>query len=210
MTTTTQTTSDKPTTFKFKVGDDLQVINKVISVLGLAPSDYIYNAKEGTITTSKTNKEFIQKQVKALGFEFLLGTTTVDSKQYKTETITIEKPYVNLNSINIAHNAVYDKYKQNSYKYGLTIVETKIDHTAKTVTVTANVRTSTFNELEYKVALILINFSYVNKSTITYEEEVYKEICDSINKLIQEVGSDFNKNVPRELKDFTRSFFYIQ
>jgi hypothetical protein len=206
---TTTTTSDKITTFKFKVGDDLQVINKVISVLDLAPSDYNYNAKEGTITTSKTNKEFIQKQVKALGFEFLLGTTTVDSKQYKTETITIEKPYVNFNSINIAHNAVYDKYKQDNYKYGLTIVETKIDHTAKTVTVTANVRTSTFNELDYKVALILTNFSYItttNNTTSSTEQEAYDKLYESIDKLIDRVSSDFDKSAPKELKTLISLF----
>ena len=210
--TTTQTTN-KASIFKFKVGEDLQVINKLIQVLQLVPSDYTYNAKEGSITLTKTSpmtKGFIEQQVKALGFEFLLGTTTVDSKQYKTETITIEKPYVNLNSINMAHNAVYDKYKQDNYKHGLIITETKIDHAAKTVTVTANVRTPTFNDLDYKVALILTNFSYVtstnNKSTTTEQEAAYDELYKSIDKLIDRVSSDFDKSAPSELKTFVRLF----
>jgi hypothetical protein len=204
--TTTQTTNNSNQQFKFKVGDDLQVINKVISVLGLAPSDYTYNAKEGTITTSAITKEFIQEQVKALGFEFLLGTTTVNSKQYKTETITIEKPYTNLNSINIAHNAVYDKYKEDKYKHGLTITETKINHLARTVTVTANIKTPTFNDQDYKVALILTNFSYVISNKPTTNEETYEELYKSIDKLIDRVGSDFNKSAPPELKTFVRLF----
>jgi hypothetical protein len=202
----TTTSNTAKSTIRFKVGDDLQVINKVINVLGLAPSDYTYNAKEGTITTSAITKEFIQEQVKALGFEFLLGTTTVNSKQYKTETITIEKPYTNLNSINIAHNAVYDKYKEDKYKHGLTITETKINHLVRTVTVTAMVRTPTFNDFDYKVALILTNFSYVISNKPTTNEEAYEELYKSIDKLIDRVGSDFNKSAPLELKTFVKLF----
>lgn len=209
MTTTTQTTSNtaKPT-IRFKVGDDLQVINKVISVLGLAPSDYTYNAKEGTITTNATTKESILEQVKGLGFDFLLGNSDTSNKNYKTETVTVERPYVNLNSVDIVISTLYKDYKQ-----VLGLVETKIDYVAKTVTVTANVRIPTFNDLDYKVALILTNFSYVtstnNKSTTTSsteQEADYDRLFESIDKLLDKVGSDFNKSAPPELKTFVKLF----
>lgn len=208
-TTTTQTTSNpaKPT-IRFKVGDDLQVINKIISILGLAPSDYTYNAKEGTITTSATTKESILEQVKGLGFDFLLGNSDTSNKNYKTETVTVERPYVNLNSVDIVISTLYKDYKQ-----VLGLVETKIDYVAKTVTVTANVRIPTFNELDYKVALILTNFSYVtstnNKSTTSSSnkpEAAYDELYKSIDKLIDRVSSDFNKSAPSELKTFVKLF----
>ena len=197
--TTTQTTNNGNQPFKFKVGDDLEVINKVIKVLGLAPSDYTYNAKEGTITTSKTTKDTITNAVKQLGFDFLLGNTS--NNNYEVKTVTVEKPYINLNSINVAHQKLYAEYKQ-----VLDITETKIDHAAKTVTVTANVRIPTFNDLDYKVALILTNFSYVTGNKSTTNEEAYKELYKSIDELIDRVGSDFNKNAPPELKTLVRLF----
>lgn len=207
MTTTQQATSNKTATFKFKVGDDLQVINKLIFALGLTPSDYVYNAKEGTITTNTVTKEQIERVVKVLGFDFLLGGDT-SNKNYKTETVTVEKPYVNLNSVDITISALYKDYKQ-----VLALVETKIDYVAKTVTVTANVRTPTFNDIDYKVALILTNFSYVttanNKSTTsssTNEQEAYDELYKSIDKLISRVSSDFDKSAPPELKTFVKLF----
>ena len=95
----------------------------------------------------------------------------------------------------------------------LGLVETKINYVAKTVTVTAKVRTPTFNELDYKVALILTNFSYVtstnNKSTAsssTEQEVAYDELYKSIDKLIDRVSSDFNKSAPSELKTFVKLF----
>jgi hypothetical protein len=197
--TTTQTTNNGNQQFKFKVGDDLQVINKVISTLNLAPSDYTYNAKEGTITTSKTTKDTITNAVKQLGFDFLLGNTS--NNNYEVKTVTVEKPYINLNSINVAHQKLYAEYKQ-----VLDITETKINHVAKTVTVTANVRIPTFNDLDYKVALILTNFSYVTGNKPTTNEEAYKELYKSIDELIDRVGSDFNKNAPPELKTLVRLF----
>ena len=205
MTATQQTTSDKTTTFKFTVGGDLQVINAVITNLDLAPSQYIYNAKEGTITTTAITKEYIEKRVKQLGFDFLLGNNDTSNKNYKTETVTKQVSYVNLNSVDIAISALYKQYKQ-----VLGLVETKIDYVAKTVTVTANVRIPTFNDLDYKVALILTNFSYVthtnNKSTTTEQEAAYEELYKSIDKLIDRVSSDFNKSAPPELKTFVKLF----
>lgn len=195
---TTQTNNNKQW-FKFNVGSDLSVINKVIELLELATSDYVYDAQEGTITTNTVTKEFIHDKVKRLGFEFLLDPTKIDDKNYKTETISVEKPYTCLNSINIAHNAVYNKYKQYKYKTGLTITNTNIDHITQTVTITATVRSPTFNEFDYKVALVLINFSYVN-ITISSSAE------DEIYKLINEAKTEFDKVVPEELKAFIRLF----
>ena len=196
--TTTQTTN-KASIFKFKVGDDLQVINKVIFALGLTPSNYVYNAKEGIITTNAVTKEQIERVI--LGFDFLLGNSETSNNNYEVKTVTVEKSYINLNSINVAHQKLYAEYKQ-----VLDITETKIDHAAKTVTVTANVRIPTFNDLDYKVALILTNFSYVtstnNKSTTTEQEAAY----DELYKLIDRVSSDFNKSAPPDLKTFVKLF----
>ena len=197
--TTTQTTNNSNQPFKFKVGEDLQVINKVISTLNLAPSDYTYNAKEGTITTNTVTKDTITNAIKQLGFDFLLGNTS--NNNYEVKTVTVEKPYINLNSINVAYKALYAEYKQ-----VLDITETKINHEAKTVTVTANVKIPTFNDLDYKVALILTNFSYVISNKSTVNEEAYDELYKSIDKLIDRVGSDFNKNAPPELKTLVRLF----
>lgn len=207
--TTTQTTN-KASIFKFKVGDDLQVINKVILALGLTPSNYVYNAKEGIITTNAVTKEQIERVIKTLGFEFLLGPTTVDNKQYKTETITEKGPYVNINSLGLVYMNIYIRYQLDKHSDRLTFIETKIDHVAKTVTVTANVRIPTFNDLDYKVALILTNFSYVtstnNKSTTTEQEAAYDELYKLIDKLIDKVSSDFNKSAPPDLKTFVKLF----
>ena len=200
--TTTQTTN-KASIFKFKVGDDLQVINKVILALGLTPSNYVYNAKEGIITTNAVTKEQIERVI--LGFDFLLGNSKTSNNNYEVKTVTVEKSYINLNSINVAHQKLYAEYKQ-----VLDITETKIDHAAKTVTVTANVRIPTFNDLDYKVALILTNFSYVtstnNKSTTTEQEAAYDELYKLIDKLIDKVSSDFNKSAPPDLKTFVKLF----
>jgi hypothetical protein len=201
MTATSDTNTNK-TVFKFKVGDDLQVINKVISVLGLAPSDYTYNAKEGTITTSATTKEAIQAQVKGLGFDFFLGNIETSNKNYKTETVTVKKPYVNLKSVEVAISALYTDYKQ-----VLGLVESKIDYVNKTVTVTANIRTPTFNELDYNVALILHNFGYHvntdnNKSstTSTEQDELYK----LVDNLFDRVNSNLNNSFPPEFKTIVK------
>lgn len=199
--TTTQTTNNSNQQFKFKVGDDLQVINKVITSLGLTPSDYSYNAKEGTITTNTVTKDTITNAVKQLGFDFLLGNSETSNNNYEVKTVIVEKPYINLNSINVAYKALYAEYKQ-----VLDITETKINHVAKTVTVTANVRTPTFNDLDYKVALILTNFSYVISNKSTVNEEAYDELYKSIDKLIDRFSSDFNKNAPPELKTLVRLF----
>lgn len=205
--TATQTTSNKPTTFKFKVGDDLQVIDKLREVLELTPLDYVYNAKEGTITTNKVTKTYIDNRIKDLGFDFLLGNSDSSNKNYKVKPVTIEVQYINLNSINIAYQKLYAEYKQ-----VLGLIETRIDHNAKKVIVTANVRVATFNELDYKVALILTNFSYVvdtNKSTRSFKVEqdvAYDELCKSINKFFDELSSDFNKSAPSELKTLVNLF----
>lgn len=206
MTTTTQTTSDKPTTFKFKVGDDLQVIDKLREVLELTPLDYVYNAKEGTITTNKVTKTYIDNRIKDLGFDFLLGNSDSSNKNYKVKPVTIEVQYINLNSINIAHQKLYAEYKK-----VLGLIETRIDHNAKKVIVTANVRVATFNELDYKVALILTNFSYVisSNSSTNKQESDYDELCKSLNKMIDEVSSDFNNKAAQELKNFAKFLFYI-
>jgi hypothetical protein len=211
MTTTTQTTSNpaKPT-IRFKVGDDLQVINKVISILGLAPSDYTYNAKESTITTYKTTitKEFIQQKVKELGFDFFLVKD--NNKDYKGETITTTVPYINPASIDVAINALHKQYK---YREDINLIETKINYIDKIVTVTAKAKIKEFSALDYKVALILTNFSYVsnanNKSTTsssTEQEADYDRLFESIDKLLDKVGSDFNKSAPPELKTFVKLF----
>jgi hypothetical protein len=207
---TQQTTFNtaKPTIrFKVSNGDDLQVINKVISVLGLAPSDYTYSAKEGTITTNATTKESILEQVKALGFDFLLGGDNAN-KNYKTEIVTVKRSYNNQRSFNDAYelviNALYKKHKQ-----VLKLVSAHIDYINETITVNAEVRVPTFNELDYKVALILTNFSYVtsaNKSVSFPEQEAYDELYKSIDKLIDKVSSDFNKSAPPELKTFVKLF----
>jgi hypothetical protein len=215
MTTTQQATSNTSntttkTTFKFKVGDDLEVINKVIRVLNLTPSDYVYNAKEGIITTDKTTitKEFIQQTVKSLDFDFF--SIKDNNKDYKSETITTTVPYINPASIDIAITNLHKQYK---YREDISLIETKINYVDKTVTVSAKAKIKSFSNLDYKVALVLTNFSYVtstnNKSTTssTTEQEVaYDEIYKSIDKLIDRVGSDFNKSAPPELKTFVRLF----
>jgi hypothetical protein len=220
-TTTSNTTKS---TIRFKVGDDLQVINKVISVLGLAPSDYTYNAKEGTITTYKTTitKEFIQQKVKELGFDFFL--VKENNKEYKNETITTTIPYINPTSIDVAINALHKQYK---YREDINLIETNINYIDKIVTVTAKAKIKEFSALDYKVVLILTNFSYVtnsstfikdvinelaqeskdrNKSTASTEQVTYDELYKSIDKLIDRVGSDFNKSAPPELKTFVKLF----
>lgn len=212
--TTKQTTFNNKTTFKFKVGDDLQVINKVISVLGLAPSDYTYNAKEGTIITDKITKESIQEQVKALGFDFLLGNGDTSDKNYKTETVTVKRSYDVQRSFNDAYELVISAlYKD--YKQVLGLVETKIDYVAKTVTVTANVRIPTFNDLDYKVALILTNFSYVNNSsTNTFVKDLIEELSqeskdrNEVYRLLNEAKAEFDKVAPNEVKAFIKLFTY--
>jgi hypothetical protein len=220
-TTTSNTTKS---TIRFKVGDDLQVINKVISVLGLAPSDYTYNAKEGTITTYKTTitKEFIQQKVKELGFDFFL--VKENNKEYKNETITTTIPYINPTSIDVAINALHKQYK---YREDINLIETNINYIDKIVTVTAKAKIKEFSALDYKVALILTNFSYVtnsstfikdvinelaqeskdrNKSTASTEQVTYDELYKSIDKLIDRFSSDFNKSAPLELKTFVKLF----
>jgi hypothetical protein len=201
--TTTQTTNNSNQQFKFKVGDDLEVINKVIRVLNLAPSDYTYNAKEGSITTSATTitKEFIQQKVKELGFDFF--SVKDNNKDYKSETITTTVPYINPASIDVAISNLHKQYK---YREDINLIETKINYVDKTVTVTAKAKIKEFSKLDYKVALILTNFSYVTSNKPTTNEEAYKELYKSIDELIDRVGSDFNKSVPPELKTFVRLF----
>ena len=205
--TTTQTTN-KASIFKFKVGDDLQVINKVILALGLTPSNYVYNAKEGIITTNAVTKEQIERVI--LGFDFLLGNSETSNNNYEVKTVTVEKSYINLNSINVAHQKLYAEYKQ-----VLDITETKIDHAAKTVTVTANVRIPTFNDLDYKVALILTNFSYVpNASTNTFVKDLLEDLSqeskdrNEVYRLLNEVKTEFDKVAPNEVKAFIKLFTY--
>ena len=212
--TTTQTTN-KASILKFKVGDDLQVINKVILALGLTPSNYVYNAKEGIITTNAVTKEQIERVIKTLGFDFLLGTTTVDNKQYKTETITEKGPYVNINSLGLVYMNIYIRYQLDKHSDRLTFIETKIDHVAKTVTVTANVRIPTFNDLDYKVALILTNFSYVpNASTNTFVKDLLEDLSqeskdrNEVYRLLNEVKTEFDKVAPNEVKAFIKLFTY--
>ena len=205
MTATQQSTSNttNKTTFKFKVGDDLEVINKVIRVLNLTPSDCIYNAKEGTITTDKTTitKEFIQQTVKSLGFDFYLVKD--NNNNHNTETITTTVSYINPASIDVAISNLHKQYK---YREDINLVETKINYVDKTVTVSAKAKVKTFSNLDYKVALILTNFSYVtstnNKSTTTEQEAAY----DELYKLIDRVSSDFNKSAPPDLKTFVKLF----
>lgn len=201
--TTTQTTNNGNQQFKFKVGDDLEVINKVIRVLGLAHSDYIYNAKEGSITTSATTitKEFIQQKVKELGFDFF--SVKDNNKDYKSETITTTVPYINPASIDVAISNLHKQYK---YREDINLIETKINYVDKTVTVTAKAKIKEFSKLDYKVALILTNFSYVTGNKPTTNEAAYDELYKSIDKLIDRFSSDFNKNAPPELKTLVRLF----
>jgi hypothetical protein len=201
--TTTQTTNNSNQQFKFKVGDDLEVINKVIRVLNLAPSDYTYNAKEGSITTSATTitKEFIQQKVKELGFDFF--SVKDNNKDYKSETITTTVPYINPASIDVAISNLHKQYK---YREDINLIETKINYVDKTVTVTAKAKIKEFSKLDYKVALILTNFSYVTSNKPTTNEEAYKELYKSIDELIDRFSSDFNKNAPPELKTLVRLF----
>ena len=201
--TTTQTTNNSNQPFKFKVGDDLEVINKVIKVLGLAPSDYTYNAKEGNITTSATTitKEFIQQKVKELGFDFF--SVKDNNKDYKSETITTTVPYINPVSIDVAISNLHKQYK---YREDINLIETKINYVDKTVTVTAKAKIKEFSKLDYKVALILTNFSYVISNKSTTKEEAYDELYKSIDELIDRLSSDFNKSAPLELKTFVKLF----
>ena len=114
----------------------------------------------------------------------------------------------------------YDKklkeYSNNKHSRSYTdITETKIDHAAKTVTVTANVRIPTFNDLDYKVALILTNFSYVpNASTNTFVKDLIEELSqeskdrNEVYRLLNEVKAEFDKVAPNEVKAFIKLFTY--
>jgi hypothetical protein len=203
---TTQSTSAPKQGFRFKVGGDLDVINKLLKVLGLSSSEYIYNPIEGTITTNlrSITKEFIQQKVKELGFDFLLGNT--ENKNFKTETVEFKRPYINLNSVNIAIKALYNNYTQ-----VLQLLESKIDYVDKTVIITAKVRVKDFNDLDYKVALVLTNFSYVSSKTESEDFVTFSDLYNSVDKVLNRVTSDINAEFDKsslspELKAFVRLF----
>lgn len=152
--------------FEFKVGSDLEVINKVIEVLGLTPSEYYYNPQNNTITTNKStvNRAFIHSKIRELECGFLLGDSVED------DLVRIKEVYINLNSINIAHQKLYKKYKRI-----VGIVSTNIDHQSNQVEVTAKIHTNKIesNDVRYKTACVLINYKQSMPSNKTYLNSYY-------------------------------------